>query len=495
VSKAFRQADGPLASYQRTVSLTPAAGGQYLADQVVQLKVGLPWWSWLLVLPLRASLGALTPAPSPKMPWWAPPQRLDRRSAVVISTLAAIVAVQGFVAGVLPEALTYAASEMHAGTFDQGAVFAAVELSALPALAALVLADRRGRRLVVLWATGGAVLFSEVGAFAPSILWLTTAQVAAGTMVAAGGIAAVVVAVEEVPAGCRAWSVGVLGMAAGLGGGVPLALLPLAGLGPGGWRWLFALSLVCVPVVAISARRLPESRRWAATPVPAPDPAERRSPPTGPAAWWRTGSHWLRAPAGRLALVCTGAFLFALFASPASEFQTQFLRHQRHYSPLAISVLEQVAGTLGGLGVLVGGRLADTHGRRPVAMACVSAATVTTLAAYLTHSWLMWASTTASEFFFYATAPALGVYGAELFATVSRARSAGLVAAASSIGGVAGLLATGALDDGLGSLAPALGVLAVGPIVLVVLLVVAYPESAGLALEELSAGSLSRPRP
>ena len=56
----------------------------------------------------------------------------------------------------------------------------------------------------------------------------------AGALVAAAGIAAIVVAVEEVPRGCRAWAVGVLGMAAGFGGGVPLLLLPLAGTGPEG---------------------------------------------------------------------------------------------------------------------------------------------------------------------------------------------------------------------------------------------------------------------
>ena len=146
-----------------------------------------------------------------------------------MATLAAFVSVQGFLAALLPETLTYAASEMHVGTFGQGAVFASVELSALPALLALVLADRRGRRSVVLWATGAAAVLSELGGFTPSIGWLTVTQVAAGALVAAAGIAAIVVAVEEVPRGCRAWAVGVLGMAGGFGGGVPLLLLPWPG--------------------------------------------------------------------------------------------------------------------------------------------------------------------------------------------------------------------------------------------------------------------------
>ena len=50
------------------------------------------------------------------------------------TTLAALVAVQGFMAGLLPETLSYAGSEMRFGTFGQAVVFGAVELSALPAL-------------------------------------------------------------------------------------------------------------------------------------------------------------------------------------------------------------------------------------------------------------------------------------------------------------------------------------------------------------------------
>ncbi len=403
-----------------------------------------------------------------------------------MATLAALVSVQGFLAALLPETLTYAASEMHVGTFGQGTVFAAVELSALPALLALVLADKRGRRSVVLWATGAAVVLSELGGFAPSMSWLTVTQVSAGALVAAAGVAAVVVAVEEVPRGCRAWAVGVLGMAGGFGGGIPLLLLPLAGTGMAGWRWLYFLSLLTLPVVAVCARQLPESGRWEAT----DQFSAKRSAqvPTGPvtAGQVKARTGLSRIARQRLVLVCAGAVLFALFASPASLFQTEFLHQERHYSALGISVLQQLAGTLGALGVLFGGRLADTHGRRPVAVVSVSGATVAVLWSYLAHGWLLWFSTTAAQFFLYATAPVLGVYGAELFATRSRARSAGLVAASSSVGGVSGLLAVGALAGRFGTLGPALGVLTVGPLLLVALLLVAYPETADVALEDLA---------
>ena len=54
----FRQAEGPLAFYRRTVQIKALEDGRYRVRQVVELKVGLPWWSWLLVLPLRFWLGS-----------------------------------------------------------------------------------------------------------------------------------------------------------------------------------------------------------------------------------------------------------------------------------------------------------------------------------------------------------------------------------------------------------------------------------------------------
>lgn len=470
----FAQAEGPLGSYSRRLELAPPDEGRYQASQEVELKVGLPWWSWLLAWPLRQHLGSWAPASAPAdMPWWAPPERLDRRTARLMCCLAALVAVQGFLAGLLPATLSYASSQMHVGNLGQGTVFGAVELASLPALLALVVADKRGRRGVVVWATGGAVALSALSALSPGLAWLAGGQVGVGALLTAAATAATVLAVEEVPKGCRAWALGALGLAAAFGAGFPLALLPLAGLGPGAWRWIYALSLAGLPVVVRCARQLPESRRWQAG--------------AGRAPW--------SSPGGRLALVCAGAALFALFVTPASQFETQFLRHQRHYSAWDISVLEQVAGTLGGLGVIFGGRLADTHGRRPVAAVSVVGTVAATLGTYFSHSELMWTAAIVAQFFLYATGPALGVYGAELFATASRARSAGLVAAAGALGGVIGTVATGAIAHGHRPLGPALALLSVGPLVLIVLLVVAYPETAAVELEALTPASEPPPRP
>jgi MFS family permease len=85
-----------------------------------------------------------------------------------------------------------------------------------------------------------------------------------------------------------------------------------------------------------------------------------------------------------------------------------------------------------------------------------------------------------------ATVPALAVYGPELFPTALRGRANGVISIVARVGAVIGLLAAGLLSERLGGLGPALAVLAVGPLVLGVLVVTRYPETAATELEDLN---------
>ena len=85
-----------------------------------------------------------------------------------------------------------------------------------------------------------------------------------------------------------------------------------------------------------------------------------------------------------------------------------------------------------------------------------------------------------------ATGPAIGVYGPELFPTSLRSRATGIIGILYAAGGVGGLIATGVLASAIGTLAPAFAILAIGPAALVVLIAVAYPETAGRELEDIN---------
>jgi MFS family permease len=185
-------------------------------------------------------------------------------------------------------------------------------------------------------------------------------------------------------------------------------------------------------------------------------------------------------------LLCAGGFLFALFATPSGQFQNEFLRTERHFSAARISVFSLTCGTIGGLGVLVGGRLADIRGRRAVAAVGVGLGIVTTLGSYFARGLLLWAWGIADSLLSYGVAPALAVYGPELFPTSLRGRSTGLIGVIYAAGGVIGLIAVGALSGAIGTIGPALAAVAFGPALLVVLIIRAYPETARRELEDIN---------
>jgi len=85
-----------------------------------------------------------------------------------------------------------------------------------------------------------------------------------------------------------------------------------------------------------------------------------------------------------------------------------------------------------------------------------------------------------------AVIPAITVYGAELFATGRRGAANGILTAAGRAGAVVGLLVVGGVSQWLGRFGPAFALIAVGPLLLVALIVAWFPETARRSLEELN---------
>ena len=82
--------------------------------------------------------------------------------------------------------------------------------------------------------------------------------------------------------------------------------------------------------------------------------------------------------------------------------------------------------------------------------------------------------------------PAMAVYGPELFGTHDRGRANALIVTAGVVGSAIGLVTVGWLSDRWDAIAPAIGLLGVGPLLVAVLVLVAFPETAGAELEELN---------
>jgi MFS family permease len=105
---------------------------------------------------------------------------------------------------------------------------------------------------------------------------------------------------------------------------------------------------------------------------------------------------------------------------------------------------------------------------------------------YLSHGWAMWVTSAMAAIVGTSVIPALSVYGPELFPTAIRGLANGLITGAGRIGSVVGLVSVGLLASSLGHFGPAFALMALGPFALAVLVVLAFPETAGRELEELN---------
>ena len=470
----FRERDGPFERYERRVETEPVAGpnGGYRVTQTVDFRLALPYFRFLFTPPVRLALKRPGRA---RAPWWAPPEHLDSGASNALGVLCILAVAFGYLNTLFTQTIPFAGEEFGAGNSAQGVAGSLVRVGGLLALVVVALADRRGRRKVILGAAAAGCILAVTGALAPSLGWLTASQMLARAFASALLVLVAIVAAEEMPAGSRAYAVSLLAMAGGLGAGVCVTALNLADLGPRGWRLLYVIPVLGLPAIASTRHHLKESRRYLA-----PHPARVRIAGHG----------------GRLALLGISALLANLFVAPYSQFSNRFLRTDLGFSGGRIGLFAVVVGTPAAIGIVIGGRIADVRGRRVVAAVALVGGTLCTLGFFFSGGgWPLWLWATVGGVLSAASIPALGVYGPELFPTGLRGKANGLVALTALVGSAIGLTGAGIMSDRFGSIGQAMAVLAAGPLILAVLVLVAYPETARRELEELNPEDRPPPLP
>ena len=344
-------------------------------------------------------------------------------------------------------------------------------LGVLVALGTLAMADRRGRRSLLV-ATGiGSCIFTVLGGLSPNMWLLGGSQLLARGLSTALGVLIAVVATEEMPARSRAWAASFLILSAGLGSGIAVWILPVADLSFRGWRTIYLAAGFGILLLCWAARRLPETRRFSAhqkrtTPLAQTDRRRRRN---------------------RLILLAVSAFLIAVFVAPSAGFQNDFLKDERGFTATGITLFTIVTATPIGIGVLVGGHLAETQGRRRVGAFGLVCGSVLRAMSFFVSGPALWLLTVASVVSGAIAVPALAVYGPELFGTHDRGRANGLIITVGVLGSAVGLLSVGVLSDRWGGeLALPIALTAIGPLIVAILVLLRFPETAGRELEELN---------
>lgn len=475
----FGLVEGPFWAYERRVAFEPLPdSGRHLVTEDVDFDLAIPVFGWMFRGAVKYSFSPrgrrTAPGEEPKPPWWSPPDRMTARASNVLGLLCGLAIVAGYLGTLLSQALTFAAAEFGSTDTQQANVLTAVRIGVVAALAVSALADRRGRRQMLLISLVLGCIAAATTALAPNLVAFGISQTLSRGLATAAGVLLGIMAVEEMPASSRAYAVSVMAMAGALGAGMVLWLLPLCDLSESAWRILFVVPLLLILLVRALGRHLPESQRFVRAEETTEDDIASHTPEA-------RSTH-----RRRLTLLAGSALLLQIFFTPASQFFNEFLRDERGFSALQITFFQIITNLPGGIGIVVGGKLADTRGRRIVGSVGLVGGVGATVIMYNVFGWPMAAWSVVGAVLGAAVVPALGVYGPELFPTNLRGRANSMITLLGVLGAVIGLQAVGRLSDHYDSFGPAMVIVSIGPAILAVLVLLFYPETAHRELEEIN---------
>ena len=373
----------------------------------------------------------------------------------------------GFVAGYagsqMPHTLPFARSALGLTEGQMSGIFAGVRAVSLLGVLFAIPADTHGRRKPILAAYTLMLLASLGTALIPSVAAYAATQALVRVAVVALAALMLVLVAEELQPGVRALGIGIFGLAGSLGVGTGLVLLPLAESNENSWRVLFGLAALGLLAVPLLTRFLPESRAF----VPAPRISFIQALRMG------LSKHFWP-----LALV---SFFIAAFSSPAFDFVLERLINDLEWDTGAARFLLIVFSGLGAVGLLVGGRAADTYGRKPTVITALVLGLAGGVGFYLLDSgWFLAASIFIATLGATMLTPSLGAQRSELFPTRVRATSSAWITNSAILGSIFGFTVGAILIDRIGL--PLTVTLLGSGLVISMLLELRLPETRGMDL-------------
>ena len=353
---------------------------------------------------------------------------------------------------------------------DLGIGLAIMRLASLGALPITGLADRFGRRTMLLVTAGLGLAMTGVAAASPSYWWFVAIFASGRPLLSATNALAQVTAAEQTGSADRAKAVALIAAGYGAGAGVVAIVHSLAERALG-FRGVFVLALVPLALLPLLWRWIEEPDRFAVAAVG----SEHPTPVFGAVA----------PPFRRsLAVIVVLAFAVSVITGPANSFVFLFAQNFLHQRGIVTAAMVVGAGVAGLAGLLAGRWLADRVGRRLTgALAMVTVALLATVT-YSGSAPALLAGYILGVFAGSVFAPAAGSLINELFPTSVRASVAGWSLASGVLGAVTGLVIFGAVAQAVHRYAVA-GLVTFLPAALVMVLFWLLPETRGGEPEDL----------
>ncbi|AKT42998.1 MFS transporter [Chondromyces crocatus] len=382
---------------------------------------------------------------------------------------------EGYDIFALSQLLPAIRAEMGLATASEGLLVGFINTGAILAFFLVRRADRWGRRKALTVTILGYTLFSLLTGLAPNIWVFAVAQLCARFFLLAEWAIGIVYAAEEFPAARRGMVIGALNGLNGLGAVVCAGIASPVAASPLGWRGVYFIGAVPLLLMAIARRSLRETQRFT----------------TQVEQGGATGSFArLLEPPWRSRTLFLAAIWWLTYACVANAitFWKEHAVQERGYTGSEVGLYISVAAVAAIPLTFLAGKLLDRLGRRMGAVLIYGSLVVGVLGCYMAEPrsvvvvCLVFGIAGVT-----AVATVLSAYNAELFPTALRGDAFGL--SNNLLGRTAMVLSPfvaghAAESFGWGRTVAATTVL---PLVALVLLLVAMPETRGRELEETSA--------
>ena len=422
-------------------------------------RSGRPWWTFAVPYP-------------GKMP------SLTRKQWSVMGMLAAAELFDHYDVAILGLALSQIQVGLAIPEAEIAGVNAILRLGMLPAFALTIMADRFGRRRLLLATILGFTLCTFGTAFVRDANEFILMQFVARVFIAGETMLAVVVIAEEIGAEDRGFGIGLLGALGALGHGVAAISFGFVDLLPFGWRALYAVGVLPLLTLAWFRRGLTETRRF--------EVHSGTLVGTGLRHHLQPVLNLFRMYPRRLAALSVAIVPFDFVIATAFFFMPKTLQEVHGYSPGDVTILFLTAGGLGILGNIYAGILGDRFGRKPLMCILMVLNALAIVGFYNASGWWLPPLWVLAVFTITGVGVLFKALGSELFPTSYRSTASGMRAVIGTLAGVAGLAVEGPLYQIVGSHALAITYMAPVLVLPPILIATLLPEAAARELEDIS---------
>lgn len=282
--------------------------------------------------------------------------RLDRYLRFLIAFITITYFFDAYDVLLMNLALPYLGRDFQASPQTLGYAVSVIGLGSMAAFFFIRLADRFGRRPVLLVSIVAYSLLTFLTAFSRGLVDYVAYQFVARALLVSGLGVGTIVLTEELPARYRGLGVGLMLTGGAFGGIVAAALFPHLLETRLGWRMLYLLGVIPVGLVLLFRNKLQETRRWRSS--------RREDSPQAQGLREMFRAVFQRENRFNLAVVATLVFCATLWYSSVYVFWTYFVVNERGWSPQQVSKTLMVSFVFAMLSHFLAGISLDRLGRR-----------------------------------------------------------------------------------------------------------------------------------